>query len=119
MSKQNTANEIYFANRDLNKGRIIDLIQQRTNSSRAYAGTLFRKAKKVTDDKLRFAKSAVVNDGRRVYIGDYVEFKSDIEQCGKIVDIRGHNLVLENPDGFPGDYLRYATETIETTDRCW
>jgi len=65
-------------------------------------------------------KAAVV-EGKTVTIGDYVSFKSDIEQTGKIVDIKdnGKTLCLEDEDGFSGAYLRYATYTEEPVDRCW
>lgn len=59
----------------------------------------------------------------KVYVGDYVGFKSDHEQSGKIIKIIGSgrraSLVLHDPNGFSGDYLRYATETQEDADRCW
>lgn len=60
-----------------------------------------------------------------VTIGDVVGFKSDYEQYGKIVAIKHDSwsgkrvLVLENPDGFGGEYLRYATKTEERADDCW
>lgn len=58
-----------------------------------------------------------------VGIGDYVGFKSDIEQYGQIVDVtsdyRGERLTLHNPNGFGGDYLRYATKTVEFASDCW
>jgi hypothetical protein len=28
-------------------------------------------------------------------------------------------LTLENPDGFGGDYLRYAKTTVERASDCW
>lgn len=68
--------------------------------------------------------SAIV-DGQTVNIGDVVCFKSDYEQSGKIVAIkpapwgRGKVLVLENPNGFGGDYLRYVTRTEESAEDCW
>jgi hypothetical protein len=68
--------------------------------------------------------SALV-DGKVVNVGDFVCFKSDYEQCGKIVAIKPSNwgsgkvLVLENPNGFGGDYLRYATRTEELASDCW
>lgn len=64
-------------------------------------------------------------DGKVVNVGDFVCFKSDYEQCGKVVQIkpspfgRGKVLVLENPNGFGGDYLRYATRTEELASDCW
>lgn len=60
-----------------------------------------------------------------VKVGDVVGFKSDYEQRGKIVKITrsqwgsGYNLTLENPDGFGGEYLRYATTTVERDSDCW
>lgn len=58
-----------------------------------------------------------------VKVGDYVGFKCDIEQTGKITKIENHygrvSFHLHNPDGFSGDYLRYATDTIQDADRCW
>ena len=59
----------------------------------------------------------------KVFVGDCVGFKSDYEQGGKITKIQGNgkraSLTLSNPDGFGGDYLRYATETQEDADDCW
>ena len=56
-------------------------------------------------------------------VGDVVGFKSDHEQYGKITKIvRGQNgvqLHLHNPNGFGGDYLRYATDTVEYAEDCW
>ena len=61
-------------------------------------------------------------------MGDFVEFKSDHEQCGRLVQIKRERgwdgqtrvtLVLENPDGFSGDYLRYATRTEVDAGDCW
>ena len=61
-----------------------------------------------------------------VKVGDWVGFKSDTEQHGQIVAIeygdrwsRDVTLVLENKNGFPGDYLRYATRTTEYASDCW
>ena len=63
-------------------------------------------------------------DGGMVGVGDYVCFKSDYEQCGKIVEVKrsvwgGYDLVIENPNGFGGDYLQYATRTTERAVDCW
>ena len=68
-------------------------------------------------------KTATV-DGGTVKIGDYVCFKSDYEQVGKVVDIKAGPwgsamLVLENENGFGGDYLQYATRTQELASDCW
>jgi hypothetical protein len=62
-------------------------------------------------------------DGQTVKIGDWVCFKADIEQSGKIVDIKksymGHSLVLENENGFHGDYIGGQTITTELASDCW
>lgn len=64
-------------------------------------------------------------EGKTVKVGDYVCFKSDYEQCGKIVAIKpsvwgdSKILVLEDESGFGGDYLRYATRTEELASDCW
>jgi hypothetical protein len=69
--------------------------------------------------------SSAIVEGKTVKVGDYVCFKSDYEQCGKIVAIKPANwgngkvLVLENESGFGGDYLRYATRTEELASDCW
>jgi len=55
----------------------------------------------------------------KVEVGDTVWFKSDVEQRGEIIEINGDSLTLRNPQGFRGDYLRRATETIEHADDCW
>ncbi len=59
-----------------------------------------------------------------VKIGQWVGFKSDTEQNGRISKIRDkgqglYELTVVNPDGFPGDYLRYATCTTIFSDRVW
>ena len=62
-------------------------------------------------------------DGQTVNIGDWVSFKSDIEQSGKIVEIKntyyGTSLVLENTSGFSGDYIGGETITTQTARDCW
>ena len=64
-------------------------------------------------------------DGKTVKVGDYVSFKSDYEQTGKIVQIKHANwgngkvLVLANSNGFGGDYLRGAETTEELASDCW
>jgi hypothetical protein len=60
-----------------------------------------------------------------VKVGDFVGFKSDHEQYGrivKIVRVDGYGrdqLHLHNPDGFSGEYLRYSTDTVECAGDCW
>ena len=62
-------------------------------------------------------------DGQVVKVGDYVGFKSDIEQYGKIVEIKqsymGASLVLENTSGFSGGYIGGDTITTELARDCW
>lgn len=58
-------------------------------------------------------------EGKEVKVGDWVCFKSDIEQSGKIVEIRGNMLYLENENGFSGDYIGGETFTTELASDCW
>jgi hypothetical protein len=61
-------------------------------------------------------------DGQQVKVGDWVCFKSDIEQCGKIVQIKkgfGDTLVLENKNGFQGDYIGGEERTQVSARDCW
>ena len=58
-------------------------------------------------------------DGQRVQVGDWVSFKSDIEQSGRIYKIDGNRLFLENPNGFEGDYIGGAETTVELAVDCW
>ena len=62
-------------------------------------------------------------EGQTVNIGDWVGFKSDIEQSGKIVAIKqtyaGTSLTLENTSGFSGDYIGGSTITTELARDCW
>jgi hypothetical protein len=58
-------------------------------------------------------------DGVTVKIGDYVGFKSDIEQCGKIVAIYGDTLELESRNGFEGAYIGGQHTTTQPASRCW
>lgn len=62
-------------------------------------------------------------DGQTVKVGDWVGFKSDIEQGGQIIEIkksyRGVSLVLENKSGFSGGYIGGKTITTELASDCW
>ena len=62
-------------------------------------------------------------DGQEVQVGDWVGFKSDIEQSGQIVEIKksymGASLVLENKHGFQGGYIGGDTITTELASDCW
>ena len=56
-----------------------------------------------------------------IEVGDWVGFKSDIEQYGKIKSIqRGRNtLILTNEDGFDGEYIGGDTETLVWFKDVW
>jgi hypothetical protein len=62
-------------------------------------------------------------EGQTIKIGDWVCFKSDIEQSGQVVAIKssymGHSLTLENKNGFSGDYIGGDTITTELARDCW
>ncbi len=63
-------------------------------------------------------------EGQGVGIGDYVCFKSDVEQSGQIIKIKKNlfgrtELVLENFHGFQGDYIGGQTQTVVSADECW
>lgn len=63
-------------------------------------------------------------DGQTVTIGDYVSFKSDVEQSGKISDIKRDFmnrpvLVLTCEYGFEGGYIGGETVTEELAVDCW
>jgi transcription elongation factor len=63
-------------------------------------------------------------EGQEVKVGDWVGFKSDIEQSGQIVEIKktvcfGVSLVLQNNNGFSGDYIGGETITTELARDCW
>jgi len=63
-------------------------------------------------------------EGQGVGIGDWVSFKSDIEQSGQIIRIKNSlfgktELVLENFHGFQGDYIGGQTQTVVRAEECW
>lgn len=59
-------------------------------------------------------------EGQLVQVGDWVSFKSDIEQSGKITAIlSGNRLVLHNPNGFQGYYIGGLSATIVQAQECW
>jgi hypothetical protein len=65
-------------------------------------------------------------DGQVVKVGDYVCFKSDYEQTGKVAKIRKNmfgytELVLttDSDGGFGGDYLCGADTTVAMASDCW
>ena len=59
--------------------------------------------------------------GTVVRVGDWVGFKSDWEQSGKILAIskNGKGLKLGNENGFEGHYIGGETIAYEDADRCW
>tara|TARA_B110000444_G_C18844154_1_gene600833 strand:+ start:24 stop:266 length:243 start_codon:yes stop_codon:yes gene_type:complete len=69
-------------------------------------------------------KYAIVKN-KKVYLNNWVGFKADIEQSGKIIKINGTPknalLTLSSDDtyGFEGDYLNGETETDMEAKRCW
>jgi len=75
-------------------------------------------------------QETTVRDGRTIKVGDYVEFKSDVEQVGRVVEIvapnsgrGGYNLdvmlVVEDPDGFDGEYIGGDTRTTLRAEDCF
>ena len=59
-------------------------------------------------------------DGQIVRIGDWVSFKSDIEQTGQISAIlSGGRLVLTSERGFQGEYIGGSMTTIQRSVDCW
>jgi hypothetical protein len=59
-------------------------------------------------------------DGETVKIGDWVSFKCDIEQSGRIYRIEGDRLFLEaGPNGFEGGYIGGQDTTVQRAEDCW
>jgi hypothetical protein len=58
-------------------------------------------------------------DGKMIKVGDQVGFKCDVELSGQIISIEAGKCTLFNRDGFAGNYLRYATTTVEDANRVW
>lgn len=59
-------------------------------------------------------------DGEIVRVGDWVSFKSDVEQQGQISAVlSGGRLVLTNERGFRGDYIGGSMTTIQLAVDCW
>ena len=60
-----------------------------------------------------------------VTLGDYVGFKCDVEQSGRVTRIclngfsGGILLTLENDNGFSGEYIGGETMTDEFLSDCW
>ena len=64
-------------------------------------------------------KTRITIEGQTKTIGDWVGFKSDTEQNGKIIKIVGSRVLLENQDGFDGGYIGGDTTYWEDANRCW
>jgi hypothetical protein len=58
-------------------------------------------------------------EGKEVKVGDFVGFKSDIEQYGEITAIKGNTLTLYHPDGFDGEYIGGENYYIVDCRNCW
>ena len=56
-----------------------------------------------------------------VDVGDYVGFKCDIEQIGKVKQIQTTRraMIIENKNGFDGDYIGGDTEALVGFDEVW
>ena len=55
-----------------------------------------------------------------VNVGVWVGFKCDIEQCGKVKQIQSWGaLIVENKNGFDGDYIGGDTEALVGFDEVW
>jgi hypothetical protein len=60
----------------------------------------------------------------RAMVGDWVGFKSDVEQTGEIIGIRDDSsgavvLDLRNRAGFSGDYIGGERWTWQLASDCW
>jgi hypothetical protein len=71
-------------------------------------------------------QTAKVSGNDVVKVGQYVCFKSDYEQTGKVAKIRTNmfgrtELVLttDSDEGFGGDYLCGSNTTVELASDCW
>ena len=59
-----------------------------------------------------------------IKVGDFVGFKSDIEQYGGVTEIRkrswgGYELVIANEGGFIGEYIGGKTTTTMFAEDVW
>jgi hypothetical protein len=65
-------------------------------------------------------------EDKTVKVGDWVGFKCDIEQSGRILEIRagdkwrGPELLLAPPEGgFDGDYIKLSDRHLIDASDCW
>lgn len=68
--------------------------------------------------------AATLEDGTTATNGDWVGFKADVEQYGRIVGISrslwgAETLTLVNEDGFYGDYFGGQTTITIDANECW
>ncbi len=62
----------------------------------------------------------IIIDGHKIKKGDWVGFKSDIEQSGQVVNIFPNGMLeLHNPNGFKGEYIGDCYYTDVDVDDCW
>ena len=54
-----------------------------------------------------------------VTLGQTIHFKSDIEQCGKVIKIDGDDITIYRRSGFEGDYIGGQTQVVEHAGDCW
>lgn len=80
-------------------------------------------AESLWNQEQKLNKKTARIDGRTVTIGDFVFFKSDIEQAGTVSDIKKQFnrvvLVLESSDGFEGEYIGGDLVTEVDAEDCW
>lgn len=57
----------------------------------------------------------------KIEVGDWIGFKSDIEQDGKVKQIQRSRraILVENKNGFDGDYIGGDTEALIGFDDIW
>ena len=57
---------------------------------------------------------------KSIKVGDYVEFKCDIEQCAEVIAVNGSRITVKAPDyGFDGEYINDQDTYILDRDDCW
>jgi hypothetical protein len=67
---------------------------------------------------------AATVDGKTVKVGDWVHFKSDVEQAGKIkkITVQNGRVMLhlhKDHEGFSGGYIGGQNDTVEDARDCW
>lgn len=64
-------------------------------------------------------ESEIQRELKNCRVGDSVCFKCDVEQCGTIIAITGTRVMLENENGFDGDYIGGNSRTTVDASECW